>query len=91
MGLPLSVYVSPADVQDRGGARDLLAGLKALLPRLKKIWADGAYTGETLAAAGAKSRASGNWRSSSGVVVARIPKASPSCPTGGMWSGHLDS
>ncbi len=26
-----------------------MAGLKALLPRLKKIWADGAYTGETLA------------------------------------------
>jgi putative transposase len=26
-----------------------LAGLKALLPRLKKIWADGAYTGEKLA------------------------------------------
>jgi putative transposase len=26
-----------------------LAGLKLLLPRLKKIWADGAYTGEKLA------------------------------------------
>jgi transposase len=49
LGLLLSVYVSPADVQDRGGALSLLAGLKALLPRLKKIWADGAYTGETLA------------------------------------------
>ncbi len=49
LGLPLSVYVSPADVQDRGGAQSLLAGLKALLPRLKKIWVDGAYTGETLA------------------------------------------
>jgi putative transposase len=46
LGLPLSVYVSPADVQDRGGAQGLLAGLKALLPRLKKIWADGAYTGD---------------------------------------------
>jgi putative transposase len=49
LGLPLSVYVSPADVQDRGGAQSLLAGLKALLPRLKKIWVDGAYTGEKLA------------------------------------------
>ena len=49
LGLPLSVYVSPADVQDRGGAQSLLAALKALLPRLKKIWVDGAYTGETLA------------------------------------------
>src|ERR671911_1210650 len=49
LGLVLSVYVSPADVQDRGGAQGLLARLKLLLPRLKKIWADGAYTGETLA------------------------------------------
>jgi putative transposase len=49
LGLPLSVYVTPADVQDRAGARLLLAGLKPLLPRLKKIWADGAYSGEELA------------------------------------------
>ncbi len=49
LGLPLSVYVSSADVQDRGGARCLLAGLKPFVPRLKKIWADGAYTGEKLA------------------------------------------
>jgi putative transposase len=49
LGLPLSVYVSSADVQDRVGARCLLAGLKPFVPRLKKIWADGAYTGEKLA------------------------------------------
>jgi putative transposase len=49
LGLPLSVYVTPADVQDRAGARRLLAGLKPLVPRLKKIWADGAYSGEELA------------------------------------------
>ncbi len=49
LGLPLSIYVSSADVQDRVGAQCLLAGMKALLPRLKKIWADGAYTGEKLA------------------------------------------
>ena len=48
-GLPLSIYVGSADVQDRVGAQCLLAGMKALLPRLKKIWADGAYTGEKLA------------------------------------------
>ena len=48
-GLPLSIYVSSADVQDRVGAQCLLAGMKALLPRLKKIWADGSYTGEKLA------------------------------------------
>jgi putative transposase len=49
LGLPLSVYVSSADVQDRVGAQRLLAGLKTLSPYSKKIWADGAYTGETLA------------------------------------------
>src|SRR5215204_6157846 len=49
LGLPLSVYVTPADVQDRVGARCLLAGLKPFVPRLKKIWADGAYGGAPLA------------------------------------------
>jgi putative transposase len=49
LGLPLSVYVGPADVQDRSGARLLLAGPKPLAPRLKKIRADGAYSGEELA------------------------------------------
>jgi putative transposase len=48
-GLPLSIYVTSADVQDRVGAQCLLAGIKVLLPRLKKIWADGAYTGDKLA------------------------------------------
>jgi putative transposase len=49
LGLPLSVYVTSADVQDRVGARCLLAGLKPFVPRLKQIWADGAYAGEKLA------------------------------------------
>jgi putative transposase len=49
LGLPLSVYVTSADAQDRVGARCLLAGLKSFVPRLKKIWADGAYTGRKLA------------------------------------------
>jgi putative transposase len=49
LGLPLSIYVTPADIQDRAGARLLLAGLKPLVPRLEKIWADGAYSGKELA------------------------------------------
>ncbi len=49
LGLPLSVCVTPADVQDRAGAHLLLAGLGPLVPRLKKIWADGAYSGKELA------------------------------------------
>ena len=49
LGLPLSVYITPADVHDTRGARCLLAGLAPLVPRLKKIWADGAYRGQELA------------------------------------------
>jgi putative transposase len=48
LGLPLSVYVTPADVHDRVGARLLFAGLKPFVPRLKKVWADGAYGGKEL-------------------------------------------
>jgi len=48
LGLPLSVYVTPADMHDTRGARYLLAGLAPLVPRLKKIWADGAYRGQEL-------------------------------------------
>lgn len=49
LGLPLSVYVTPADMHDTQGARRLLAGLKFFVPRLKKIWADAAYRGKELA------------------------------------------
>jgi putative transposase len=37
LDLPLSAYATPADVQDRVGARLLLAKLGPLVPRLKKI------------------------------------------------------
>jgi putative transposase len=36
LGLPISVYVTPADMHDTQGARRLLAGLKFFVPRLKK-------------------------------------------------------
>ncbi len=49
LGLPLASYVTPAGVQDRAGARLLLAGLEPLVPCLKKIWVDGAYSGEEFA------------------------------------------
>src|SRR5262249_36357977 len=49
LGLPLMVYVTPADMHDTHGARRLLAGLKYFVPRLKKIWADAAYRGQELA------------------------------------------
>ena len=37
LGLPLSVYVTSADVQGRVRTRSLLAGLKPFVPRLKII------------------------------------------------------
>jgi len=49
LGLPLSIYVTPADMHDTLGARRLLAGLAPLVPHLKKIWADAAYRGKELA------------------------------------------
>jgi transposase len=49
LGLPPSVYVTPADRPDTQGARRLLAGLHYFVPRLKKIWVDAAYRGHDLA------------------------------------------
>ncbi len=37
--------VHPADVQDRDGAKLLLAGLAARFPRLAMLWVDAAYQG----------------------------------------------
>jgi len=44
-GLVLRVLVHPANVQDRDGGRLLLAGLADRFPRLRQLWADGAYQG----------------------------------------------
>jgi putative transposase len=49
LGIPLSYYVTPANMHDTQGARRLLAGLKYFVPRLKTIWADSAYRGKHLA------------------------------------------
>jgi putative transposase len=36
LGIPISIYVTPADTHDTRGARCLLAGLKFFVPRLCK-------------------------------------------------------
>jgi putative transposase len=84
LGLPLSIYVTPANVQDRVGVRLLLAGLGPLVPRLKKIWADGAYSGKELAK---WCEEQGGWELE---VVERDkrPGALRSCRNGGLWSGR---
>jgi putative transposase len=43
LGLIWGLVVLPADIQDRDGARTLLARVRGRLPRLRVIWADGAY------------------------------------------------
>jgi putative transposase len=48
MGLLLRVVVQCANVQDRDGARLVLAGLQQRFPRLHHLWADQAYTGPLL-------------------------------------------
>jgi putative transposase len=44
LGLIWALAVLPADVQDRDAAKTLLAKVRGRLPRLRVIWADGAYT-----------------------------------------------
>jgi len=45
LGLILAVVVHAADIQDRDGARLVLAQIKGGFPRLKKVLADGIYNG----------------------------------------------
>jgi putative transposase len=49
MGFILAIVVHSADLQDREGARLVLQELRFKFPRLRKILADGGYTGEQLA------------------------------------------
>ena len=48
MGLLLAVVVHAANIQDRDGAKLLLVKAKGCFPRLKLIWADGAYAGQLI-------------------------------------------
>jgi len=44
-GRILGVVITPANVQDREGAKQLLEKVKDRLPRLSHLWADGGYSG----------------------------------------------
>lgn len=44
----LKAFVSAADQGDREGAREVLTACQGQFPRLKKLWADGQYTGELI-------------------------------------------
>jgi putative transposase len=45
LGLILAVVVHAADIEDRDGARLVLARIKGCFPRLRKVLADGVYNG----------------------------------------------
>ena len=47
-GLLVGAVVHTADIQDRDGAPDVLASIRALCPWLRHVFADGAYAGEKL-------------------------------------------
>jgi len=46
MGLIMALVVHAGNIQDRDGARLVMAKLLGAFPRLKLIWADGAYAGK---------------------------------------------
>ena len=48
LGLIWAVVVHTADVQDRQGAKTVLAKIRDRMPRLRLVWADGGYTGQLL-------------------------------------------
>jgi transposase len=45
IGLPLTVLVTAASVQDRDAAKPLLWNLKKTFPKVRLAWADGGYAG----------------------------------------------
>jgi len=44
-GLLMAMSVTPASVQEREGAREVLLFCKGTHPRLERVWADGGYRG----------------------------------------------
>ena len=48
-GLPITIHVHPADVQDRDGAPAVILGMMEKAPKVTKLWADGGYSGPKLA------------------------------------------
>jgi putative transposase len=48
MGMVLAVVVHAANIQDRDGAKLVLALLKGRFSRLRLIWADGGYAGQLI-------------------------------------------
>jgi len=48
MGFVIAIVVHAANIQDRDGAKLVMAKLLGWFPRLKLIWADGGYAGQLI-------------------------------------------
>ena len=48
MGLIVAVVVHAASIQDRDGAKLVLAKVATRAPRLQLVWADGGYAGKLI-------------------------------------------
>jgi transposase len=48
-GLVLRVVVHPANIPDRDGAEQVLAGITARFPTLRHLWVDAGYAGKAVA------------------------------------------
>jgi putative transposase len=48
MGLIIAIVVHAGNIQDRDGAKLVMAKLLGVFPRLKLIWADGGYAGQLI-------------------------------------------
>ncbi len=78
MGLLLAVVVHAANIQDRDGAKLVLAKLLGRFPRLRIIWADAGYAGRLVVWAWA----TGDWLLTM-VKVNRIATSLRCCRAGG--------
>lgn len=61
LGLLLSVVVHCAGIQDRDGAKLVFMKMRNSFPRLRLIWADGAYAGYLIAWLCAFTQSAGSW------------------------------
>ena len=57
LGLIIAIVVHAGNIQDRDGAKLVMAKLLGVFPRLKRIWADGGYAGQLIG----WTAAFGNW------------------------------
>jgi hypothetical protein len=86
LGLPLAVYVTPADLHDTQGARRLLAGLKYFVPQVNP-YGPTPPTAARNSPTGVRRTATGTWTWSNELLAC---VDAPLCPSAGSWNGRSD-